>query len=108
MQGGWGNMPPMPMDGNVGPIRKGTGRFNNRSGPYDRQGRGGRRGGRLSPPNSAKRFPDAAQTNAPREATAGRSLKSYEDLDAVGGSVVSNGGGTASGDTQAAGGPLDY
>lgn len=109
MQGNWGNMGPMAMDGAVGPMRKGAGRFQNRSGPYERQGRGGRRGGgRLSP--AGKRFPDAAQSSAPREATAGRSLKSYEDLDAVGGPAGSSGGGggASGGSGDGAGGQLDY
>ena len=110
--GGWGNMGGMGMDGGVGPQRNRGGRFqNNRTGPYDRQGRGrgGRGGGRISPgPLSAKRFPDAAGAiAAPREATAGRSLRSYEDLDAVSGPAASSAGaGTAGSD--GAGGGLDY
>ena len=99
MAAGFGGMGgAMAMDGGVGPMRRGGGRFQHRSGPYDRQGRGGRRGGRSGPP-PPERFPDAAQSNAPREATAGRSLKSYEDLDAVGGptGAASTGGGSGSG-----------
>ena len=87
----------------AGPIRRGGGRFqnNNRSGPYDRRGRDQRWGnenGRLSPPPSggrrggmasgAGRWGDGAPGGAavgPREAVQGRSLKSYEDLDAVAG-----------------------
>lgn len=39
----------------------------------------------MSPPRSAglQRFPDALPAGGSKEATAGRSLKSYEDLDAV-------------------------
>ncbi|KAL2866479.1 putative arsenite resistance protein Ars2 [Aspergillus lucknowensis] len=105
-----------------GVMRRGGGRFNNRSGPYDR--RGNRQGvGHLSPGRGmlgvhgsggrlpaaagapyippghpaaaafagAGGFPDAMgagsghQAMGPREAVQGRSLKSYEDLDAVGG-----------------------
>ncbi|KAJ6134644.1 hypothetical protein N7523_000966 [Penicillium sp. IBT 18751x] len=99
-----------------GAMRRGGHRHNNRSGPYDRQRfnssgrlspvRGGNMygGGRLPPgvvippghpaANMAvpKPFPDAmdagggAQAMPPREAVQGRSLKSYEDLDAVTGS----------------------
>ncbi|PYH38195.1 hypothetical protein ABZX51_007995 [Aspergillus tubingensis] len=107
-----------------GVMRRGGGRYNNRSGPYDRRGnRHGAPGtgsGRLSPvrgmssmygsggrlPASsgppyippghpaaalvgASGFVDAGagqQGMGPREAVQGRSLKSYEDLDAVGGS----------------------
>ncbi|CAI0651226.1 unnamed protein product [Colletotrichum noveboracense] len=75
-----------------GPIRRGGmggGRGNYRSGPYDRRpnprwdgGMGGRgRGG-------AGKWGDGAAGGAavgPREATQGRSLKSYEDLDHVAG-----------------------
>ncbi|KAL5338872.1 hypothetical protein BJX70DRAFT_365372 [Aspergillus crustosus] len=103
-----------------GVMRRGGGRFNNRSGPYDRRGnRHGQQGaGRMSPGRSlgsgrfpptagvpyipaghpaaaafagAGGFPDAMgsgpgqQAMGPREAVQGRSLKSYEDLDAVGG-----------------------
>ncbi|KAL2846809.1 hypothetical protein BJX68DRAFT_122439 [Aspergillus pseudodeflectus] len=107
-----------------GVMRRGGGRFNNRSGPYDRRGNrhGGQGAGRLSPArgmfnmhgsggrlpattgapyipsghpaaaafSGAGGFPDAMGSGAgpamgPREAVQGRSLKSYEDLDAVGG-----------------------
>ncbi|OJJ57992.1 hypothetical protein ASPSYDRAFT_153624 [Aspergillus sydowii CBS 593.65] len=99
-----------------GVMRRGGGRFNSRSGPYDRRGnRHGPQGvGRMSPGRGmlpsgrlsaaagapyipaghpaaaafagAAGFPDAAQqAMGPREAVQGRSLKSYEDLDAVGG-----------------------
>ncbi|TQB69587.1 hypothetical protein MPDQ_001668, partial [Monascus purpureus] len=106
-----------------GVMRRG-GRYNNRSGPYDRRGGrfnpGASASGRLSPvrgmPNpysaggrlppgagyiapghpaaallGAGTFPDAMvsgggqQGMGPREAVQGRSIKSYEDLDAVGG-----------------------
>lgn len=81
-----------------GPIRRGGGRMKNgrAAGPYDRAAKDGRNmrwanGGRMSPPGrrtsagGAPRFADAggAATVGPREAVAGRSLKSYEDLDAV-------------------------
>jgi hypothetical protein len=73
---------------------------NTRSGPYDRQGgnqRFGREAGRLSPPPGGNRRGAAANGGrgwdgaaggaavGPREAVQGRSLKSYEDLDAVAG-----------------------
>ena len=81
----------------VGPIRRGGGRFNNqRSGPYDRRPQNARFGanGRLTPPRTGMpprmgggggKWGDGAgaQTVGPREAVQGRSLKSYEDLDAV-------------------------
>ena len=79
-----------------GPIRRGAGgnRPNTRPGPYDRRPnqRYGDGNGRLSPPPGARRamgggrWGDGAQgVPAPREAVQGRSLKSYEDLDAVAG-----------------------
>ena len=84
----------------VGPMRRGGSRFSTRTnGPYDRQPRDNRPmryngSGRLTPPRGGgrpggvPRFPDGAAgaTVGPREAVAGRSLKSYEDLDAVEGS----------------------
>ncbi|KAL8712209.1 MAG: hypothetical protein Q9225_006982 [Loekoesia sp. 1 TL-2023] len=105
---GW--MPGMPIpgeDGNMhqaGPMRRGGGHFNQRRGPYDRRQnqnqnpRYGGVGGRLTPPRNgmpgrammgggAGKWGDGAgaQTVGPREAVQGRQLKSYEDLDAVGG-----------------------
>ncbi|KAH8820352.1 putative zinc finger protein [Xylogone sp. PMI_703] len=86
-------------DSRGGPVRRG-GRFqaNTRTGPYDRRPRDQRWGnesGRLSPPGGRKggmgtggRWGDGANGGAavgPREAVQGRSLKSYEDLDAVSG-----------------------
>jgi hypothetical protein len=89
-----------------GPVRRGGGRFNNpsgRPGPYDRNQGQRRYGniGRLTPPRNgtdgsrgarnntggAGKWGDGsgAQTVGPREAVQGRSLKSYEDLDAVAG-----------------------
>lgn len=78
-----------------GPMRRGAGRFNNsRSGPYDRQQRDGRNprfnggNGRLTPPprggraGGPARFGDGGP--GPVQSTQGRSIKSYEDLDAVG------------------------
>ena len=81
-----------------GAMRRGAGRFNARTGPYDRQQRDGRNGrfngtsGRLTPPprggrpGGVARFGDGGP--GPVQSTQGRSIKSYEDLDAVG-----NGGG---------------
>jgi len=94
-------MPLDPRNGNAGggPMRRGGRQNGNtRSGPYDRQGgqRFGRESGRLSPQpgsrrgggNASGRGWDGAAGGAavgPREAVQGRSLKSYEDLDAVAG-----------------------
>ncbi|KAL9601376.1 MAG: hypothetical protein Q9219_002552 [cf. Caloplaca sp. 3 TL-2023] len=106
---GW--MPGMPIPGEdgvmhqAGPMRRGGGHFNQRRGPYDRRQnqnlnpRYGSIGGRLTPPRNgvagrgmmmgggAGKWGDGAgaQTVGPREAVQGRQLKSYEDLDAVGG-----------------------
>lgn len=77
-----------------GPNRRGGHRFNNRTGPYDRQSREGRNrpngvaGGRLTPPPrggrpGVQRYGDGGP--GPVQSTQGRSIKSYEDLDAVGG-----------------------
>lgn len=77
--------------------------MNNRTGPYDRRStpRYGPETGRLSPPpgsrggrmgSSGGRWGDGAAGGAtvgPREAVQGRSLKSYEDLDAVAGGAGS-------------------
>jgi hypothetical protein len=90
--------------GRGGPDRRGGRQFqsNSRTGPYDRTQRGqryGENGGaRLSPPPGARRGGAMASTGGrwgdgaaggaavgPREAVQGRSLKSYEDLDAVAG-----------------------
>ncbi|PVI08057.1 hypothetical protein DM02DRAFT_510927 [Periconia macrospinosa] len=70
-----------------GPVRRGGHRFNNRTtGPYDRQNRDGRNrnAGRLTPPRGGRvpRFGDGGP--GPLQSTQGRSIKSYEDLDAVG------------------------
>ncbi|RAH49649.1 putative arsenite resistance protein Ars2 [Aspergillus brunneoviolaceus CBS 621.78] len=124
----WSGNGIVPGDGHglhqPGVVRRGGGRYNNRTGPYDRRGNrhGAQAGGigRLSPirgmssiygaggrlpassgapyipaghPAAAAmlgggNFPDASgaqQGMGPREAVQGRSLKSYEDLDAVGG-----------------------
>jgi hypothetical protein len=82
-------------DDRAGPMRRGGHRFNNRAaGPYDRQNRDSRNrpsgaaGGRLTPPPrggrpGAPRFGDGGP--GPVQSTQGRSIKSYEDLDAVGG-----------------------
>jgi len=88
--------------GPAGPIRRGGalggggGRFQNRSGPYDRRGgnprygggdSGGPLGGGRGRPGPANRWGDGAGGAAvgPREAVQGRTLKSYEDLDQVSG-----------------------
>ena len=89
-----------------GPMRTGRGgrpyQANARTGPYDRQQPRNQRWGepgRLSPPPGSRigrggmvggggRWGDGAAGGAavgPREAVQGRSLKSYEDLDAVAG-----------------------
>ncbi|KAJ5042132.1 uncharacterized protein L3040_004689 [Drepanopeziza brunnea f. sp. 'multigermtubi'] len=86
-----------------GPIRRGARQYqpSARPGPYDRrptQQRFGENVGRLSPPPGVRRsgmpgggrWGDGAAGGAggavgPREAVQGRSLKSYEDLDAVAG-----------------------
>jgi len=73
-----------------GPMRRGGQRFNSRSGPYDRQPRDGRSrpvGGRLTPPPRGARpgglrFGEGGP--GPVQSVQGRSIKSYEDLDAVG------------------------
>jgi hypothetical protein len=113
-----------------GPVRRGGGRYGNRSGPYDRNPRNNQRGynnvggllrGSLPPGlnpafiaqgggGGGGKWGDGAGggTNAmgPREAVQGRSIKSYEDLDAQ----PSGGGGAgASAAAQAgAGAELDY
>ena len=96
----WPNGPSHNGDGSghFGPVRRGGGRFAGRaSAPYDRHPKDSRNArwannsGRMSPPlrrasnGVPARFADAAGAAAvgPREAVAGRSLKSYEDLDAV-------------------------
>lgn len=85
-----------------GAMRRGGRQFQTaRTGPYDRRPRDPRLGdnGRLSPPSGGGRsrggmaggggrWGDGAAGGAavgPREAVQGRSLKSYEDLDAVAG-----------------------
>lgn len=85
-----------------GPVRRGGRQYQTtvRTGPYDRRPRDqrwGDNGGRLSPPPGSRprggpapggRWGDGAAGGAavgPREAVQGRSLKSYEDLDAVAG-----------------------
>lgn len=112
-RGAWGNG--VVSEGGLhqpGAMRRGGGnRYNNRTGPYDRRRPNGN--GRLSPVRMSNMyggaryppaghpaamaggnnpFPDAMgggggqQPMPPREAVQGRSIKSYEDLDAVGGS----------------------
>jgi hypothetical protein len=91
-----------------GPVRRmgGGQRYSARPGPYDRPSNDGRGGGRwnggggssnlpgrLTPPRNGSgrpptggRFGEGGVANlGPKEAVQGRSLKSYEDLDAAGG-----------------------
>lgn len=113
-----------------GPVRRGGGRYGNRSGPYDRNQRPNQRGynnmggmvrGNFVPGMNAGfiaqgggggggKWGDGAgggmNAMGPREAVQGRSLKSYEDLDAQpsGGS----GGGAQAAAQAGAGAELDY
>ena len=117
---------------NPGAVRRGggAGRYTNRSGPYDRNNRGTRNGGftggRPGPPmvsvgmgmgyvaqgggGGGGKWGDGAgggmNAMGPREAVQGRSIKSYEDLDAQPGGGGGGGGATAGGD--AGGAELDY
>lgn len=100
--GGW------PMNGGMGtngdemhqagPMRRGGGRFNTRQGPYDRRQQPPRfNDGRLTPMSNGNPMMNrrggfggggkwgdgGAQTVGPREAVQGRTLKKYDDLDAV-------------------------
>lgn len=81
--------------GGVGPMRNNM-RVNSRaSGPYDNRGMGRepRRSisGRLTPPRSRGIFMEGGEhTLGPKQAVEGRTMKSYNDLDAAGG----NGGST--------------
>ncbi|KAF2099473.1 hypothetical protein NA57DRAFT_38699, partial [Rhizodiscina lignyota] len=100
LPGSWVNpnaLPGTEGDGGhqAGPNRRGGRNFGNRSaGPYDRQGGRDQRNmrwGQAVPGLGSMRFADgaagaAAGAMGPREAVQGRSLKSYEDLDAAGGS----------------------
>ncbi|PBP21600.1 arsenite resistance protein Ars2 [Diplocarpon rosae] len=94
--GSWNNV----SDGRGGPIRRGGRPYqtNARAGPYDRRPnqRFGDNSGRLSPPPGSRRGgmvgggrwgDGAAGVVGPREAVQGRSIKSYEDLDAVAGAA---------------------
>lgn len=91
MGGSWD--PNAPLDDRSGPMRRGGHRFNNRTGPYDRQSRDGRArvpggNGRLTPPPRGSRQAPGRYGEGPPGpgvAVQGRSIKSYEDLDAVGG-----------------------
>lgn len=87
---------PPGWNGPDGAMRRSGGRFSNaRPGPYDRQGGREQRwssNGRLSPTSGraatatrGRYDTGTASQPGPREAVQGRSLKSYEDLDAVGG-----------------------
>ncbi|KAJ2897274.1 hypothetical protein MKZ38_004828 [Zalerion maritima] len=86
--------------GGPGPVRRGgggPGRYQNRTGPYDRRqnprwtndgGAGRGRGDNAGGSGGNGRWGDGAggvSTVGPREAVQGRSLKSYEDLDHVAG-----------------------
>lgn len=82
-------------DDRSGPMRRGGHRFNSRTGPYDRQPRDGRprpavgANGRLTPPpqrgnrQGPQRYGEGGP--GPVQSVQGRQIKSYEDLDAVGG-----------------------
>jgi hypothetical protein len=91
MGGNWD--PNAAHDDRAGPMRRGGHRFNNRTGPYDRQPRDGRprpavNGGRLTPPpRGSRQGPQRYGEGGPGpvQSVQGRSIKSYEDLDAVGG-----------------------
>lgn len=97
-----------------GPIRRGGGRFSNRAGPYDRNGRNpgfhnrgtgnvpGPMGGRMDMRYIAQggggaggKWGDGAgqamNVIGPKEAVQGRQLRSYEDLDAMPSGGASNG-----------------
>lgn len=95
------NWPGGDGDGGTGPMRRNRGPNNRAAGPYDRQNKDQRnmrwsQSGRLSPPSRGglggsglprgpPRFGEGgALAMGPREAVQGRSLKSYEDLDAAG------------------------
>ena len=123
-----------PADGNGhagGPVRRGGGRYGNRSGPYDRNQRNQSRGYNnvsglmrgnmvhgmgMNPGFIAQgggggggKWGDGmgSGVNAigPREAFQGRSIKSYEDLDAVPAGQTNGGGRPMGGD---GGAELDY
>lgn len=98
-------------EGGTGPMRRNRGSNNRAPGPYDRQSKDQRnmrwnQAGRLSPPRiggmGGSGFPrgpprfgeGGALAMGPKEAVQGRSLKSYEDLDAA--------------DAQGGTGELDY
>ncbi|KAK5211937.1 hypothetical protein LTR99_001961 [Exophiala xenobiotica] len=115
-----------------GPIRRGGGRYGNRTGPYDRNSRNNQRGynnvggllrGNL-PPGLAPAFiaqgggggggkwGDGAgggmNAMGPREAVQGRSIKSYEDLDAAPNGAAGSGSGAQAAAQAGAGAELDY
>lgn len=107
---------------NPGAIRRGGGRFGNqRSGPYDRNQRGPRGAGMRPLPmmglgyvaqgggGGGGKWGDGSgggMAMGPREAVAGRSIKSYEDLDAQPG--VGGGAGAQAAQAAAGGAELDY
>ncbi|KAH9873569.1 hypothetical protein IAQ61_004193 [Plenodomus lingam] len=90
MGGNWD--PNAVHDDRSGPMRRGGHRFNSRAGPYDRQPRDGRPrpagiNGRLTPPRGGNRQGPQRYGEGgpgPVQSVQGRSIKSYEDLDAVG------------------------
>ena len=100
--GGWPTNNTMITNGDemhqTGPMRRGGGRFNSRQGPYDRRQQPRyTNDGRLTPMGNgnpmvrrgnfaagAGKWGDGgAQTVGPREAVQGRTIKKYDDLDAV-------------------------
>ena len=113
-----------------GPVRRGGGRFSNRSGPYDRGPRqqrgynnvGGLIRGGTGPQGAGPGFfaqgggggggkwgdgmGNGVNAIGPREAIQGRTIKSYEDLDAVPSGQSNGGGGRPMGGD--AGAELDY
>ncbi len=115
-----------------GPIRRGGGRYGNRTGPYDRNSRNNQRGynnmggllrGSLPPGlnpafiaqgggGGGGKWGDGAgggmNAMGPREAVQGRSIKSYEDLDAAPNGAAGSGSGAQAAAQAGAGAELDY
>ena len=81
---------PMPgMNGGVGPMRTGMRGPGARPGPYDRRGPprgGGRSPPRGLPPGGRNSFVEGGVGTFSSQAVEGRTMKSYNDLDAAGGS----------------------
>ena len=116
----------------TGPIRRGGNRFNNRQNPYDRNQRTMSRGYSSNMSGLARNMMDGGQMGfiaqgggggggrwgdgaggglnavGPREAVQGRSIKSYEDLDAAPGGVNGSAAGAGAAANATAGAELDY